>query len=73
MSNPNFPTDLPNDAETAPTQRVELTESAERIARAIMRGETFAALIGEPASTGRALTALIASFETSAVDFVCVA
>ena len=73
MNNPNYPTDLPDDTETAPTQRADLTDSAERIARAILRGETFVALIGEPTSTGRALTALVASFETSAVDFVCVA
>lgn len=69
----NFPTDLPDDADTASRARADLAESTERVARAILRGESFIALIGEPVSTGRALTALIASFESSTVDFVCVA
>ena len=77
MSNPKIATSetelLDDPAVCVTEQCADLVAGAEGVARAIVRGERFVVLIGEPTSTGRALTALIASIQTTAVDFVCAA
>ena len=75
MSNPKIATSelLDGAAVSVTALSTNLVACAECVARAILRGETFVALIGEPTSTGRALAALVASFQSTTVDFVCVA